>query len=132
MPTAFDIPGAVFKQGTVMLLARIVGADNEPIVAADIDAISYSIFALDPCLPNSLTSVDGHDDVALDAEDVISDTLVVSDMWTVDETGHNFSHTIDISEDEAFPTAGLDYQVRYELQPVEGQRIVMRFRLRVV
>ncbi len=130
MPRALDTPGAVFRNGTIVLLARIVGADNAPIIAADVASLSYTVAEVDPCLPDSLTPVEGHDAEALAAAEVISDALVVSELWTVDEVGHNFLHEVDVSTDEAFPKAGVDYQVRYELVPVDGQKIVFRYRLR--
>jgi hypothetical protein len=132
MPRAIDIPGAVYRHATAALLARVVDIEGTPLVPADVSSLSYTVFQIDPCLPNELVPVDGHTNVALTPGDVLSSELELSELWSVDDIGHNFSHVIDVSTDEAFATAGVDYQVRYELVPVVGQKIVFRYRLRAL
>ena len=132
MPNANDIYGTAFKNGSAVLMARIVDSDGEAIVQAGVSAIEYSIYELDPCRPDNLTVVAGHDGVELDASDVVFDTLQTGGLWTVDETGYNFRHEIDVTGTEAFPTAGVHYQVRYEITPVGGQKTIVRFQLRVI
>lgn len=130
MPVARDIPGAVFREGAAILLARIVDAADIPITQGSASAIEYSVFELNQFDPEDLTVVAGHDGVALDPADVLFDTLQTDAAWTVDATGYNFRHDLGGSGGEPFPRAGACYQVRYELTPVVGQKIVFRFKLR--
>jgi hypothetical protein len=132
MPQAKDIFGTVFKNGSAVLLARIVDAVGEPIDQAAITSISYTIYELDPCRPDLQTAVAGHDGEALSVEDVIYDDLQIDPLWTVDEEGYNFRHEIVVAENEAFPKAGSQYQVRYQLTPATGQKLIVRFQLRSI
>ena len=132
MPQARDIFGTAFKNGSAVLLARIVDSAGEAITQAGVDEIEYSVFELDPCRPDVLAVVAGHDGVTLDVGDVVFDTLQTGGLWTVDEVGYNFRHEIDVSADEAFPKAGVQYQVRYEIRPTAGQKTIVRFRIRVI
>jgi hypothetical protein len=132
MPQANDIFGTAFKNGSAVLMARIVDSDGVVVQPSGIDAIEYSVFELDPCRPDVLTVVAGHEGAALDVGDVIFNSLQTGGLWTVDEVGYNFRHEIDISQDEAFPKAGTQYQVRYEITPASGQKTIVRFQIRVI
>ncbi len=132
MPTAADIRGTVFKNGSAVLMARIVGLDGTPVGTSDLVDVHYSVLEVDPSDHNSLTPVTGHDDVELTVGDVFDDTLQTGEPWTVDATGYNFLHQIDVTTNEAFPTAGQSYQVRYEVTPVSGQKVVFRFLVRCI
>lgn len=132
MPQAKDIYGTVFKNGSAILLARIVDATGQPIDQAAISSIEYTIYELDPCRPDDLTVVDGHDGVALTVADVVYNQLQTDGLWTVDEDGYNFRHEVDVAQNEAFPKAGSQYQVRYEFTPASGQKVIVRFQLRVI
>lgn len=132
MPEAQDIHGAVFERGSAVLLARVVFADGDAIVPSDLTSVRYAIYELDPCAGGAGQAVAGHDNVALVVGDVLFDTLQTGDPWTVDAEGYNFRHEIDVGANDGFPVAGRDYQVRYELQPVTGQRVVLRFQLRAI
>jgi hypothetical protein len=132
MPQANDIYGSVFKNGSALLMARIVDSDGVHVQQAGIDAIEYSVLALDPCRPDIGTVVAGHDAVALDVAEVIYNALQTGGLWTVDEVGYNFRHEIDVSVDEAFPKAGAIYQVRYHVTPTSGQKTIVRFQLRAI
>lgn len=132
MPSARDIYGTAFKNGSAVLMARIVNSAGQNVQQTGVAAIKYSVFELDPCRPDELTVVSGHDDVSLTVGSVIYDTLQTDGLWTVDEEGYNFRHELDVSQAEAFPKAGAQYQVRYELTPTSGQRTIVRFRLRVI
>ncbi len=127
-----DIHGTAFKNASAILLARVVDADGNNIQQTNLSAIEYSIYELDPAQLNQLTIVLGHNGVSLGIEDVIFDTLQTGGLWTTDEIGYNFRHQIDVSENEAFPTAGTQYQVRYQLTPTTGQKSILRFQLRVI
>jgi hypothetical protein len=132
MANAKDIQGTVFRNGTAVLLARLVDGHADAVNQASLSSGSYTIFALEQDHPQVLTVVEGHEDVALDIEAVIFDSLQTDNGWTVDDVGYNFRHELDVSADEAFSEAGRVYQVRYELTPVTGQKIVFRFQLRCI
>lgn len=132
MALARDFCGTVFRNGTAVLLARVVDSHGDNVNQASIISVSYTIFALEPNEPESLTPVEGHENVSLDVEDVVFDVLQTDSGWTVDETGYNFRHELDVSTDEAFTQAGRVYQARYELQPVTGQKLVFRFQLKCI
>jgi hypothetical protein len=132
MAIAKDIQGTVFRHGTAILMARLVDAQADEITQASLTSASYTIFALEPNDPTSLTPVAGHENAELDVEEVVFDSLQTDNGWTVDEVGYNFRHEVDVSEDEAFPEAGRVYQVRYELAPVMGQKLVFRFLLKCI
>jgi len=132
MPNANDIYGTAFKNGSAILMARIVDSAGANVQQAGVDSIEYSIFELDPCRPDNLVAVAGHDAVALTVADVIFNALQTGGLWTVDAVGYNFRHEIDVSTTDAFPKAGVQYQVRYELTPATGQKAIVRFQLRVI
>lgn len=132
MPQAKDIHGTSFKNGSAVLMARIVDSAGTNVQQAGIAAIEYSIYELDPCRPDVLTVVAGHDGVTLSVASVIFNALQTGGLWTVDDVGYNFRHEINVSTNEAFPKAGVQYQVRYELTPTSGQKTIVRFQLRVI
>ncbi len=132
MASAQDIQGTVFRHGSAVFFARVVNNEAQAINQTSIQSASYTIFALAPHEPNSLSAVAGHEDVALTIADVVFDTLQDDDAWTVDSVGYNFRHELDVSSDEAFSEAGRMYQVRYELLPVTGQKIIFRFQVRCI
>jgi hypothetical protein len=132
MPTAKDIFGTAFKNGSAVLMARIVDASGANVQQAGITAIKYSVFELDPCRPDNLTAVAGHNGATLVVANVIFNALQTGGLWTVDEVGYNFRHEINVGTSEVFPKAGAQYQVRYELTPTTGQKSIVRFQLRVI
>ena len=128
MADAQDVHGIVFKNGTATCLARVVGADAANITQSDIDTITYSIYMLNDQNADTRADVTGHTAVELVVADTIFDTLQTDDIWTVDDTGYNFKHEIDISENEAFAIAGREYLIEFSLTPTTGQLILVRFR----
>jgi hypothetical protein len=132
MPQANDIYGAAFKNGSAVLMARIVDSAGANVQQSGLGAIEYSVFELDPCRPDNLSAVAGHDGLALTVASVIFNALQTGGLWTVDEVGYNFRHEIDVSQDEAFPKAGALYQVRYVLTPASGQKTIVRFQIRAI
>jgi len=129
---ATDVHGQTFKNGTVTLLARIVGQDGDNLVKADLSTITYTIYLLDERDPDARTAVSEHSAVPVTVANAIFDTLQTGGVWDVDETGYNFRHTLDVSEHEAFAIAGRCYLVEFRMTPTSGQVIVVRFRLKVV
>lgn len=132
MPNANDIHGKVFRNGSALLMARIVNAAGQVMNRAAVSSLKYTVYELTPDDPDGLTAVTGHNNVTLTVADVVFDALQLDAAWTVDATGYNFRHELNVSSHEAFPTAGKVYQVRYELVPVLGQKIVFRFQLRCI
>lgn len=127
MTIARDIHGTVFAGGTGLLKARLVGSNDVALEQADVDAITYTIDELDQHDASAGTVVEGHEDVALVVSAVVFDTL---QAWSVDDTGYNFSHEVDVSANSAFATRGRAYRVTYRLTPASGQIIVFQYVLR--
>jgi hypothetical protein len=132
MPEALDIYGTAFKDGSATLLARVVGADGTNVIQADLSGIKYSVYLLDDQDPNSRAAVAEHVRVPLVMAAVIFDTLQTDAIWTIDATGYNFRHVLDVSRHPAFAVAGRRYLVEYELTPTFGQTIRVRFRINVI
>jgi hypothetical protein len=132
MNNAVDIFGTVFKNGSTVILARIVDAEGTPIQQADLSSISYSVYLLDEVDPDTMTVATGHDGETLTIADVVYDTLQTDAIWDVDSTGYNFKHTLDVSTNQAFTVAGRDYQIRYELTPTTGQVVIARCRVAAI
>jgi hypothetical protein len=129
MPNPADISGSVFKNGTAALMARIIGADMDPIEQADVADIVYSIYQMTDSAPDERDPVEGHTAVTLSAANVIYDSLQTGDQWTIDATGYNFMHVPPIDAHPAFPVAGKRFLVEYTITPTSGQPIIVRFRL---
>jgi hypothetical protein len=121
-----------FKNGSVTLLARVVGKDGANIVQADIASAKYSVYLLDDQDADSRAAVAGHSDVALNVSEVVFNTLQNDALWTVDETGYNFRHVLDVTEHQAFTVAGRRFLVEFALTPNSGQVILVRFRINVI
>jgi hypothetical protein len=132
MPEATDIYGTAFKNGPVTLLARIVGQNGANIVQADLTAVRYTVYLLDDQNPDSRTAVSGHSGVSLTVAGVVFNVLQTDALWTLDVTGYNFRHVLDVSAHAAFAVAGRRYLVEYQLTPAVGQTILVRFRLNVI
>ena len=123
--------GAALKNGSAVLMARIVDGIGEVIRRTDIDAVQYSIHEIEGRQLDRDAVVSGHDAVVLDVDDVFFDSLQTGGLWTMDDVGYNFRHEIDLSRERAFPNAGARYQIRYELTPASGEKTIVRFHVRV-
>lgn len=132
MSVANDVQGKVFRHGSAVFMARIVDASGQVINQASVATIEYTIYELSSDDPSGLSPVTGHAGVTLTVSDVVFDALQDDEAWTLDTEGYNFRHELDVSTNEAFESAGKAYQVRYELTPVSGQKIVFRFQLRCI
>jgi len=132
MAEAIDIHGTAFKNGSVTLLARIVGVGDANIVQADVNTIRYSVYLLDDQNPDNRTAVTEHTDATLAVADVVFNSLQTDAMWTVDAIGYNFRHVLDVSAHQAFTVAGRRYLIEYQLTPAVGQMILVRFRMNVI
>ena len=132
MADAADIYGTALKNGSATLLARVVGGDGTAILPADVASAKYSVYLLDDQDPDSRTAVTGHTSVSLTVADVIFNSLQTDALWTIDGTGYNFRHVMDVSTNPAFAIAGRRFLVEYELTPASGQVILVRFRVNVI
>ena len=132
MAIAKDIHATVFRNATALFMARVENASGTAITQLSTASVRYSVYELDADNSNSLVAVSGHDNVVLTVSDVVFDSLQTGGAWTVDTTGYNFRHELDVSQNEAFLKAGQLYQVRYELTPVLGQKIIFRFKVRCI
>ena len=132
MPNVIEHRAAVFRDGSCTCLARILGEDAEVITQATIDSITYTVSLIDPDDEDADTDVENHADSVLTVSDTISDILQLDDRWTLDEIGYNFRHVLDVSEHLAFGVRAREYRIRYKLQPVSGQVIIVDFRVRVI
>jgi hypothetical protein len=132
MADAADIHGVVFKNGSAILLARLVGADGTPIVRSDLIRAVYTIALLDETDPNAASPVTGHTGVEVPVAAVLSDSLRRDALWDVDSSGYNFRHILDVSTATAFAIAGRSYRVTFELTPAAGPVILVRFRVHAI
>ena len=130
MPIVSDVHGYVFKNSSIILLARIVGEDGLPITTSTLSSIDYTIYELDEANPDTLTAVTGHTSVSVTVAGAVFDQLQSDELWAVDTEGYNFKHVLDVNVNQAFTKAGYHYQVRFELTPTSGQTIVARFKLK--
>jgi len=132
MADATDIYGKAFRNGSAVLLARVVGGDGVPLVRSDIASAEYSLHELDRDDPDSREPVTGHTAVSLAVEDVVFDGLQTDITWTMDSMGYNFRHVLAVDTNDAFAIAGRDYLIEFRLTPVTGQVIIVRFRIYVI
>ncbi len=130
MAGAKDIQGTVFQQATATFMARVENSAGVNLDQAAVASIKYTISVVSNDETGS--AILGHEKVALDKAAVIYNALQNDSTWTVDTVGYNFRHEIDVSQYEAFSKAGETYQVRYEVTPVSGQKIVFRFCVRCI
>jgi len=132
MADASDIHGVVFKNGSAILLARVVGAQGTPVTQSDIASAKYTAYLLDENDPDEAAPVAGHTGVAVDVASLIYNSLQKDNLWDVDDTGYNLEHTVDVSTYQVFTTAGRIYRIVFELTPTAGQTILVRFRLHAI
>ena len=139
MPDFVDFYGNVAKNGTAILMARVLGWNAVALTQSDFGTVSssssgicdwparYSVYLIDEDDPDTRTVVTGHDDNALTISDIIFNTLQTDDRWTVDSTGYNFRHEIDISSNHVFTVAGRKVLIQVTITPSDGQAIVFDY-----
>ena len=132
MAGAKDIHGSVFQNSTATFMARVEDSQGNQLDQAAVASLNYTVGDADRIDAGESVAILGHERVNLDKAAVIYDTLQTDATWTVDATGYNFRHEIDVTTHEAFSVVGKDYQIRYEVTPVTGQKIVFRFRVRCI
>lgn len=91
----------VWEDSTAVMLARVVGADGDAIVQADIETITCKVMTLAGTVVVSPT---------VTVNTAVFDTLQTGDEWTEDAIGYNFRHALPVT---AVPNGGTIYQVEY-------------------
>jgi hypothetical protein len=129
MANAIEIHGTAFRIGSVTCLARIVGANGDPVIRSDIASIVYTVYTLDH--DHARTPVQGHASVSLVVQELLFDTPQTDASWTADAIGYNFRHVLDVATHQAFASCGR-YAIEYVLTPAVGQVILMRFIINVI
>jgi len=114
MPEAEPLQFDVFEDGGFSIMARVVGQDAARITQASLTSISYSTFDRDSDTPDTAII----DATALTVANVVFDTLLTDDRWTVDGTGYNFRHDVAAT---AVPTGGHCYRFEYLFTPSSGE-----------
>jgi len=122
--------GAGSESCLVVLLARIVDPAGVSIRPSAVKAIECSIYKRDQFDPVKLSAIDGHCGVALDASDVIADTLQTGGSWTIDVGGYNFRHRIDLTEVAVYLCRRDQLEIHYVVTPTIGEKMIIRFQLR--
>jgi hypothetical protein len=120
-----DLRYIVFRNGTLGLYARVLDWNGTDLTQAGVTSIAYTIHTLDD--DDCRTAVTGHTAVALVKTAVIWDT-VQSDGWA---SNWNFKFIPDISSVAAFAALG-SVLVEVTITPASGQKILVRFRNKVI
>lgn len=135
MASAKEITRSVFKNGSAVFMARVVGNNGVAINQASISAAEYSVYLVEAGTDDDDVVVASHDAVALTVASIIFDTLQTTDTaWTLaggDATGYNLRYEIDVATVQAFTIADRYYRVIFKLTPVSGQAILVRFKVKV-
>jgi len=135
MANAVQTPLTVFKYGTATLMARVENSAGTAINQASVSSAKYSAWLLDadwPDDPDTRTAITGHSDVALTVASCVFDTNQTGSNWTVDSTGYNFRHEIDVGTNHIFSTAGRYVLIKVTITPASGQVIVFDYVARVL
>lgn len=100
-----------YKESGLIMMARIVGYDDEPITQATINTITLTVV--------DEKTGEAADAVSLDVEDVIYDTLQTGAPWKKDADGYNFRYAALASQR---PEGGRTYRYEFCLTPVSGEQ----------
>lgn len=120
--SAITIRDAVFEDSEFVCLARLLGADGEPILQADIASITCNVFDLDADDPTAIVT-----SPTVAVSSVISDTLQTDPTWTKDATGYNFKHLV---LDTVLSSGGHRYRVEYIFVPTNGSKFPLVFEIK--
>jgi hypothetical protein len=135
MASAKEITRGVFKNGSAVFMARVVGNNGVAVKQADLSAAEYSVYLVEAGTDDDDVVVANHDAVALTVSAIIFDTLQTADQaWILaggDATGYNLRYELDVATVQAFTVADRYYRVIFTLTPVSGQDILVRFKVKV-
>lgn len=114
-----------------MLMARVVGYSGEVLHRYELESAAYSIYRLDITSDDQRVPLPGHQDVALDLDDVFFDSLQNDETWTADDEGFNFRHVLDNMRSEIFSLSHRFYQVEYVFYTRNSSRPPIRVQFRL-
>ncbi|HEX5472893.1 MAG TPA: hypothetical protein VFW73_13460 [Lacipirellulaceae bacterium] len=110
-------------------MARLIDRDGVPLNPQTLRTIEYCVYEIDTVRKDVRRPVMGHDHIVLNVGQVICNALRTGSTWAVDEIGYNFYHSFRLRN--AFSAADKQYEVRYWLTLISGDKTVICFRLRV-
>ena len=113
--------------GTALLIAKVFHWSGAYLQAADLTKISYTIYELDPTDPDDRsTTVKNHDDVEIQAADVIYDTP----QTDASATDYNFEFIPDVTTHPAFAKPGTTYLVECIFELTDDQPKIAQFKVK--
>jgi hypothetical protein len=117
---------SVIENSAALLLARVIGADGDPIQQADVSALKLKVFDPDGVLITPTGGGGGYTGTTLLPADVILDTPGTNEvLWPYDD-GYNFIAQLDGSY---WPEGGKTYQAEVKVTPVSGDAYYLLFAL---
>ncbi len=135
MASAADITGDMFKNFSATVMARVLKSDGTYLKQADCSSIVYTISLIDQTAIDTQTPVTGHIAVPVTIATSVYDTLQTTHnnaLWTVDDTGFNFVHSINVSTNQAFTAGESYYRIAYTITPAAGQPIPIRCKVKAI
>ena len=96
-----------FQGQPITVRARIANEDGTFPLQADFGSGTLNVYRLSE---TGSQSTPIHTDTLV-ISTVLSDSLQTGSEWTLDSTGYNFKHVLDVSSNEAFEVAGSTYLV---------------------
>lgn len=121
MASSESTSAGVWEDGGATCLARVRGADGNYITQASLIGITYKAFDLSSSTPDTATSTG-----TVSIASSVFDTLQTDSMWTTDDTGYNYRHTIPAS---VLATGDHVYRVEYKFDSVSGEDFFLVFEL---
>lgn len=121
------LKSVVYHGATLTALARIVGWDATALTIGAVESVQYTITEINRQDRSADVAIAEHEEVDLTPGDVLFDTLQTDEIWTVDDAGYNFRHTIDVAAGPAFPSPNVEYELLYIITPKSGQPILVVF-----
>jgi hypothetical protein len=118
----------VTKNGTLVLLARIVDNAGAIVCPSAVATIAYSLYELDVC--GKPIPVDRQIGVPVDVDDALRDELVIDDAWSLDPLGYNFRHELELYPIVQNLLRTGRYRLIYEFTSAAGQTHFIKFELK--
>lgn len=107
--TGYLMMSSYYNRGeTPILFARLEdSATGDPLDDDLVESASYTCYRRTYYWGvESLTPVDGHEDVVVPTSSFLSSLVTTDDRWTTDTTGYNFKFEPDATQNPLFPVAG--------------------------
>ena len=112
--------GEVYEDSAAVILARISDAAGATISQATVSAVNYEVWQKNGTAAVITTT-------ALTVNTVCYTALQTNaTMWTVDDTGYNFKHTLGTN---ILTTANTQYVIQYNFTMVSGDVFPVQFEL---